>query len=97
MNLKSKELTLVTKKEMSTTAFKKESRDPFNWPMPQRNELMSATGGLKAGSDLFQMKKENMLPKKRLESANMRSDDIEGTLLTSLLFPAGKFIIISVL
>jgi len=24
------------------------------------------------------MKKENMLPKKRLESANMRSDDIEG-------------------
>ena len=26
------------------------------------------------------MKKENLVPKKRLESANMRADDIEGAL-----------------
>lgn len=39
---------------------------------------MSATGGLKGQSDLFDMTKPNLRPKKRLESANLRSEDIHG-------------------
>ena len=54
-------------------------RDPFNWPMPNRKDLMSATGGLGNGNrDLFQMKKGNMVQKKRLESANLQNEDIPG-------------------
>ena len=40
---------------------------------------MSATGGLGNGNrDLFQMKKGNMVQKKRLESANLQNEDIPG-------------------
>ena len=51
---------------MSTTAIGDQPRDPFNWPPMQRADLMSATGGLQGNRDLFRMKKENMVPKKRL-------------------------------
>ena len=55
------------------------NRDPFNWPSLNRKDLMSATGGLGNGSsDLFEMTKSNLRPKKRLESANLRADDIHG-------------------
>ena len=53
-----------------------QTRDPFNWPSLNRNDLMSATGGLKGANDLFEMTKPNLRPKKRLESANLRCDDI---------------------
>ena len=40
---------------------------------------MSASGGLGDGvKDLFEMAKPNMRSKKRLESANLRSEDIQG-------------------
>lgn len=39
---------------------------------------MSASGGLNQARDLFQMKTENLVPRKRLESANNRTNDIEG-------------------
>jgi len=67
---------------MSTSALlppqQQNSRDPFNWPAMQRSDLMSATGGLREARDLCQMTKPNIRPKKRLESANLRTNDIEG-------------------
>ena len=58
---------------------KSNGRDPFNWPVLNRNDLMSVSGGLGNGSkDLFQMKKGDMVQKKRLESANLNNEDIDG-------------------
>ena len=59
-------------------------RDPFNWPAMQRKDLMSATGGLSSARDLFHMKKDNIRQKRRVESANLRCDDIEGKLQNAL-------------
>ena len=39
---------------------------------------MSATNGLTGDRDLFHLSKENMRPKKRLQSANLRTEDIQG-------------------
>lgn len=57
-----------------------QARDPFNWPSLQRNDLMSATGGLTSQKDLFNMVKENLRPKKREASSNLDNGDILGTL-----------------
>ena len=58
---------------------KANGRDPFNWPSLNRKDLMSASGGLGNGSkDLFQMKKQDMVQKKRFESANLQNEDIAG-------------------
>ena len=46
---------------------------------------MSASGGLGDGTqDLFEMTKPTMRSKKRLESANLRSGDIEGKISSAI-------------
>ena len=63
---------------MSATETSPTKPDPFNWAFPKRCDLMSATGGLSSARDMFHMKKANVRPKSRLESSNLRTEDIQG-------------------
>ena len=60
----------------STTNLLK-STDPFNWPMPNRNDLMSLST-ISKEKDLFRVKTTASLPRQRTISHNLETKDIAG-------------------
>lgn len=60
-------------KEMKTA-------DPFNWPMPSRDDLMSLNT-ISLEKDLFRVKTAGVTKRTRLFSQNLDTCDIEGNSL----------------
>jgi len=55
-----------------------EIKDPWNWPMPNRSELMSNSNGITAARDMVRPKTVCGLRGSRIFSANLHTDDIRG-------------------
>ncbi len=53
------------------------TQDPFNWPMPNRNDLMSLNT-LTKDKDLVRVKTAGALTKNRSTSQNLETNDIIG-------------------
>ena len=62
----------------SSTAIHK-NVDPFNWPMPNRADLMSLDT-ISKDKDLFRVKTAVSLPRNRQVSNNLETRDIAGNI-----------------
>ena len=64
-------------------------QDPFNWPTPQRADLMSlqVIGATKDGT---QTRTQHMRPKTRDHSMNLVTSDIDGKSCSNLLGAGSK-------
>lgn len=71
----------MTEKNETVAAGARKSSDPFNWPMPNRADLMSAKG-LCADADMFHTRTQHFRQKQRQTSDNLMTSDIHGRYLT---------------
>ena len=66
-----------------------ETADPYNWPMPNRKDLMSLNV-ITQEKDLFRVKTANYGERKRQSSQNLYTGDIESKSLCSALESSPK-------
>lgn len=62
--------------------------DPFNWPMPKKEDLMSLNT-ISKEKDLFRVKTANALPRNRTISQNLDTRDIAGRFYLKSNFNVG--------